>query len=412
MITGLEQYKEKWKVESDNGIKLGLQAMEQALELLGQPQRDTAFVHVAGTNGKGSTIAFLEAVLREHGVKVGKFMSPCVLDVHDQIQINGEPISVCEMDELFQEMKSADISGKCTDFELLTCAALLHFKKKDVDIALIETGMGGLLDSTNVITPLVSVIPSIALEHTNFLGNTLNDIARHKAGIIKQGVPVVIGNLPPEALAVIKETATEKQSKLLMLGADFVVEDDGYVYENLKLNALARKMIGEHQAHNMALAITTFVLVAEQLAVQLNEEAIKKGVANATLAGRFEEVLPSVYFDGAHNPASVEKLVATIKQYFPRKNIEFIVGMLTDKDVDTVLRQLETVSTTFTFVNFDNPRAMKAKDLIKKSRAVDRRITHDPIGYLQEPKDERTIFIVTGSLYLLSLLRAQLKRGL
>ena len=412
MITGLEQYKEKWKIESDNGIKPGLEAMEQALELLDHPERDSAFVHVAGTNGKGSTIAFLEAILRAHGVTVGKFTSPCVLDVHDQIQINGEPISASEMDALFQEMKLAGLSGKCTDFELLTCAALLHFKKKGVDIALIEAGMGGLLDSTNVITPLVSVIPSIALEHTNFLGNTLTDIARHKAGIIKQGVTVVIGNLPAEALAVITETAAEKESKVLMLGTDFVVKDDSYVYETLKLKPLARKMVGEHQAHNMALAITTFVLVAERLAIQLNEEAIQTGVANTTLAGRFEEVLPSVYFDGAHNPASVEKLVETIKQYFPRKNIEFVVGMLTDKDVDTVLRQLEAVSTTFTFVNFDNPRAMKAKDLIKKSRAVDRRITHDPIGYLQEPKDERTIVIVTGSLYLLSLLRAQLKRGM
>ena len=210
MITGLEQYKEKWQVESDNGIKLGLEVMEQALELLGHPQREVAFVHVAGTNGKGSTIAFLESILREHGVTVGKFMSPCILDVHDQIQINGEPISAVEMDELFQEMKSAGLSAKCTDFELLTCAALLFFKKKGVDIALIETGMGGLLDSTNVITPFVSVIPSIALEHTNFLGNTLTDIARHKAGIIKNGVPVVIGNLPVEALAVITETAKEK----------------------------------------------------------------------------------------------------------------------------------------------------------------------------------------------------------
>ena len=412
MITGLEQYKEKWQVESDNGIKLGLEAMEQALELLGHPQREVAFVHVAGTNGKGSTIAFLESILREHGVTIGKFMSPCILDVHDQIQINGEPISAVEMDELFQEMKSVGLSAKCTDFELLTCAALLFFKKKGVDIALIETGMGGLLDSTNVITPLVSVIPSIALEHTNFLGNTLTDIARHKAGIIKNGVPVVIGNLPVEALAVITETAKEKGSKLLMLGTDFMVKGESYVYAKVKFDTLARKMVGKHQAENMALAITVFLLVAERLAIQLNEEAIKKGVASTTLAGRFEEVLPGVYFDGAHNPASVEKLVDTIKEHFPRKNIEFIVGMLTDKDVDTVLRQLETVSTTFTFVNFDNPRAMKAKDLITKSRAVDRRITHDPIGYLHGPKDERTIVVVTGSLYLLSLLRAQLKREL
>ncbi|MGM9945714.1 MAG: bifunctional folylpolyglutamate synthase/dihydrofolate synthase [Lysinibacillus sp.] len=412
MITGLEQYKEKWQVESENGIKLGLEAMEQALALLGHPQREVAFVHVAGTNGKGSTIAFLEAILREHGVTVGKFMSPCILDVHDQIQINGEPISTVEMDELFQEMKLAGLSGKCTDFELLTCAALLFFKKKGVDIALIETGMGGLLDSTNVITPLVSVIPSIALEHTNFLGNTLTDIARHKAGIIKNGVPVVIGNLPVEALAIITETAKEKGSKLFMLGTDFIVKDETYVYEKLKFDTLERKMIGKHQADNMALAITAFLLVAERLAIQVNEEAVKNGVASTTLAGRFEEVLPGVYFDGAHNPASVEKLVNTIKEHFPRKNIEFIVGMVMDKDVDTVLRQLETVSTTFTFVNFDNPRAMKAKDLITKSRAVDRRITHDPIGYLHEPKDERTIVIVTGSLYLLSLLRAQLKREL
>ena len=412
MITGFEEYKEKWKVDSDNEIKPGLQAMEQALALLGHPQREVAFVHVAGTNGKGPTIAFLESIIREHGVTVGKFMSPCIVDVHDQIQINGEPISVGEMDELFQEMKSAGLSGKCTDFELLTCAALLYFKKKDVDIALIETGMGGLLDSTDVIKPVISVITSIALEHTNFLGNTLTDIARHKAGIIKNSVPVVIGHLPAEALAVITDTAKEKGSTLLKLGTDFIVKDESFVYDKLKFATLARKMIGEHQADNMALAITAFLLVAERLAIQLNEEAVKKGIASTTLAGRFEEILPGVYFDGAHNPASVEKLVETIKQYFPRKNIEFVVGMLTDKDVDTVLSQLETVSTTFTFVNFDNPRAMKAKDLIIKSRAVDRRITHDPIGYLQEPKDERTIVIVTGSLYLLSLLRAQLKRGL
>ena len=194
-----------------------------------------------------------------------------------------------------------------------------------------------------------------------------------------------------------------------MLGADFIVKDESYVYAKLKFDTLVRKMVGKHQADNMALAITAFLLVAERLAIQLNEEAVKKGVASTTLAGRFEEVLPGVYFDGAHNPASVEKLVDTIKEHFPRKNIEFVVGMVTDKDVDTVLRQLETVSTTFTFVNFDNPRAMKAKDLITKSRAVDRRITHHPIDYLQELKDERTIVIVTGSLYLLSLLRAQLK---
>ncbi|WP_431027346.1 bifunctional folylpolyglutamate synthase/dihydrofolate synthase [Lysinibacillus sp. LZ02] len=409
MITGLEQYKEKWQIQSEQVIKPGLDAMEQALELLGHPERETIFIHVAGTNGKGSTIAFLEAILREHHVTVGKFMSPCILDVHDQIQINGEPIDKAEIDRLFQEMQQAGISGTCTDFELLTCAALLHFKNKDVDIALIETGMGGLLDSTNVITPVVSIISSIALEHTNFLGNTLADIAYHKAGIIKKGVPIVIGNLPEEALEVVKKTAAEKEAKLFILGRDFNVKNDCFEYMQVKLDALTRKMVGNHQANNMALAITAFLQVAAHLRIEMDGEALKKGVASASLAGRFEEVLPNVYFDGAHNPASAEKLVETIKTHFPRKNIEFVVGMLADKEIDAVLRLFEQVSTTFTFVNFDSERAMKAKDIIKKSRAVDRRITHDPISYLQQPKDERTIIIVTGSLYLLSMLRAQLK---
>ena len=405
MITGFEHYKEKWQVKSEQVIKPGLEAMEQALALLGHPEQGTRFIHVAGTNGKGSTIAFLEGILREHGTTVGKFMSPCIMDVHDQIQINGEQITPAEMDSLFQEMKQAGLSGKCTDFELLTCAAFLHFRKRQVDIALIEAGMGGLLDSTNVIQPLVAVIPSIALEHMNFLGNTLADIAKHKAGIIKQGVPVVVGRLPEEALAVVKKEALEKDAELFILGRDFQVEDNCFTSPELQLPSLERKMPGMHQADNMALAIKAFLLTTDMV----DAEAVKNGVASAALPGRFEEVMPNVYFDGAHNPASAETLVATIREQFPRKNIEFVIGMLADKDVDAVLRLFETVSTTFTFVGFDNERAMKAKDLVKRSRAVDRRIVHDPVGYLREPHDDRTVKIVTGSLYLLAGLRAQLQ---
>ncbi len=405
MITGFEHYKEKWQVESEQAIKPGLDAMELALDLLGHPERATKFIHVAGTNGKGSTIAFLEAILREHGMRVGKFMSPCIMDVHDQIQINGEQIAPAEMDDLFKEMKQAGISGKCTDFELLTCAAFLHFRKKGVDIALMEAGMGGLLDSTNVIQPLVAVIPSIAFEHMNFLGNTLADIAKHKAGIIKRGAPAVVGRLPEEALAVVKEQAEEKESELFILGRDFQVEGSRFTSPELQLSALERKMPGMHQADNMALAIQAFLLTAGRI----DAEAVRNGVASAMLPGRFEEVMPNVYFDGAHNPASAEMLVATVREQFPRKNIEFVIGMLADKDVDAVLRLFETVSTTFTFVSFDNERAMKAQELVKRSRAVDCRIVHDPVGYLREPGDGRTVKIVTGSLYLLAGLRAQLQ---
>lgn len=406
MITGFEHYKEKWQVNSENAIKPGLDAMKQALALVNHPEQDTACIHVAGTNGKGSTIAFLESILREHGKTVGKFTSPCILDVHDQIQINGEKITPKEMDTLFQEMKESGLDGKCTDFELLTCAAFLYFKKQKVDIALIEAGMGGRLDSTNVILPLVSVIPSISLEHTNFLGNTLSEIAAHKAGIVKQGIPVVVGKLPEEALNIVKQEAVNKNAPLYLLGEEFTMENDGFTSPELQVTSLERKLPGVHQGENMALAIKAFLLAGNSGETEL----IKRGVANATLAGRFEEVLPNVYFDGAHNPASVEKLAATIREQFPRKNIEFVIGMLADKDVETALRLLETVSTTFTFVSFDNERAMKAKDLIKKSHAVDRRIIHDPVKYLLEPVDEHSIKFVTGSLYLLAALRAQLLR--
>lgn len=404
MITGFEHYKKKWQLNSENSIKPGLETMNEALALLGHPESGMSYIHVAGTNGKGSTITFLESILRQHGKTVGKFMSPCILDVHDQIQINGENITVHEMDLLFQEMREAGLDGKCTDFELLTCAALLHFKKQHVDIALIEAGMGGLLDSTNVITPFVSIIPSISLEHTNFLGNTLSEIAVHKAGIIKQGVPVVVGKLPVEALDVVKQEAQNKKAPLYMLGEEFTIEEEQFLSPEYQFSALKRRMPGAHQKENMALAIMAFLLTADNI----KDESIRKGVALAALPGRFEEVLPNVYFDGAHNPASAEKLAATIKELFPNKNIEFVLGMLADKDVDGVLRILETVSTTFTFVSFDNERAMKAKDLIKKSRAVDRRIIHHPVEYLQEPAEDQKIRIVTGSLYLLAALRAQL----
>lgn len=211
MIPNFDHYKEKWQVKSDDIIKPGLTAIEEALSYLGNPEQTLRVVHLAGTNGKGSTLTFLEAIAQEHGLRVGKFMSPCIVDVHDQIQIAGQPITEAEMDQVFQQMHEVGLSGKLTDFELLTVAAFLHFVNGQVDIALIEAGMGGLLDSTNVVTPIVSIIPSIALEHTKFLGDTLESIAHHKAGIIKQQRPVIIGDLPGEAKRVVDAVAVRKK---------------------------------------------------------------------------------------------------------------------------------------------------------------------------------------------------------
>ncbi|MBE3102700.1 MAG: bifunctional folylpolyglutamate synthase/dihydrofolate synthase, partial [Bacilli bacterium] len=195
MIPKLNEYKERFQMVSKNTIEPGLCAVTHALEKVGNPHYKLKFIHVAGTNGKGSTISMMNSMLQAHQVKTACFYSPCFMDVHDQIQLNGENISTQQLDYVFHLAKEAGLSGMLTDFELLTVLAFLAFEQFQPDIVLLEAGMGGRFDSTNVITPVISVIPSIALEHEQFLGKTIEEVAFHKAGIIKKGIPVVIGPL-------------------------------------------------------------------------------------------------------------------------------------------------------------------------------------------------------------------------
>ncbi|MGY4796705.1 bifunctional folylpolyglutamate synthase/dihydrofolate synthase [Lysinibacillus fusiformis] len=415
MIPNFDHYKEKWQVKSDDVIKPGLAAIEEALSLVGNPEQTLRVVHLAGTNGKGSTLTFLEAIAQEHGLRVGKFMSPCIVDVHDQIQIAGQPITEAEMDRVFQQMREAGLSGKLTDFELLTVAAFLHFVNGQVDIALIEAGMGGLLDSTNVVTPIVSIIPSIALEHTKFLGDTLESIARHKAGIIKQQRPVIMGDLPDEAKRVVDDVATQKNAAILALNHHFAIEQatDGESYTNdvqqFQIAKLTRSMKGAHQANNMALAITAFLEVASVLGVSTDKTAIRQAVQNASILGRFEEIMPFVILDGAHNPASAEKLVETIQSEYPNEQITFVIGILADKDVQQILRLLEQVSDDFYFVDFDNSRAMTAQQMLKLSHATSKTTLVDYASFIQAQSHRQQRTIVSGSLYLLTEVRNRLK---
>lgn len=415
MIPNFNRYKEKWNVKSDDIIKPGLAAIEEALVRVGHPESGLHVVHLAGTNGKGSTLTFLESLAKEHGLRVGKFMSPCIVDVHDQIQVEGQAITGAEMDQLFQQMQAAGLSEKLTDFELLTVAAFLHFAASDVDIALIEAGMGGLLDSTNVVTPIVSIIPSIALEHTKFLGNTIESITHHKAGIIKPYKPVIIGDLPQEAKDIIYKEAREKQSAVLELNQQFSVgqEKDGETYEydkqSFHLSKLTRTMKGAHQANNMALAITAFLEVATALNIKVIKSALEKGVKEATILGRFEEILPHVILDGAHNPASVEKLIETIKSEFPDEQIALVIGILADKDVPQILQLFEQISDHFYFVDFNNPRAMGAQKMLELSGAPYKEVLLDYASFLQHQSKRKLRTIVTGSLYLLTEVRNRLQ---
>jgi dihydrofolate synthase / folylpolyglutamate synthase len=415
MIPKFNSYKEKWNVLSDDVIKPGLTAIEEALAQVGNPEKKLRVVHLAGTNGKGSTLTFLESIAKEHGLRVGKFMSPCILDVHDQIQVEGRAITEAEMNRVFQQIQAAGLSGKLTDFELLTVATFLHFVASNVDIALIEAGMGGLLDSTNVVTPIVSIIPSIALEHTNFLGDTIKSIARHKAGIIKPDRPVIIGELPLEAKNIVYQEAKKIHSSVFELNHQFYVEqrNDGesYVHNDngFLITKLTRTMKGAHQANNMALAITAFFEVATTFRIQVSKEAIQKAVKNATILGRFEEILPYIFLDGAHNPASAEKLIETIKHEFPEEQISFVIGILADKAVKEILLQFEQVSDYFYFVDFSNSRAMAAQKMLELSNASHKAVLEDYVQFLQQQSESKSRTIVSGSLYLLTEVRSRLK---
>lgn len=416
MIPNFDHYKEKWQVKSEDIIKPGLTAIEEALSCLGNPEQTLRVVHLAGTNGKGSTLTFLEAIAQEHGLRVGKFMSPCIVDVHDQIQIAGQPITEAEMDQVFQQMHEAGLSGKLTDFELLTVVAFLHFVNGQVDIALIEAGMGGLLDSTNVVTPIVSIIPSIALEHTKFLGDTLESIAHHKAGIIKQQRPVIIGDLPNEAKRVVDAVAVRKKATLFALGQHFAIKQttDGESYMNdvqqFQIANLNRSMKGTHQGNNLALAITAFFEMASELDVSIDQTAIRHAVQKASILGRFEEIMPFVILDGAHNPASAEKLIETIQCEYPNEQITFVVGILADKDVEQILGILEQVSDDFYFVDFANSRAMPAHQMVKLSHATSKTTLLDYASFIQAQSHRQQRTIVAGSLYLLTEVRHRLKQ--
>ena len=413
MIPKLDEYKERWHITSDPAIKPGLEAMQNALELVGNPQNNLPIIHLAGTNGKGSTSSFIQHIAKSHGLKTATFMSPCIEDVHDQIQLNEKPIEPQEMDAIFKIMSNAGLDGKLTDFELLTVAAFIAFNRFCPDVAIIECGMGGRFDCTNVVTPLVSLVPSISLEHTNFLGNTIAQIAYHKAGIIKKERPIVIGELPNEALIVFKQEAAKQQAALYSFGKDFSIEAEGkyekYLSKHQVFTHLQRSMPGSHQRSNMALAITAFSLFANHQGIQIDNEYLQNGVHTAHLAGRFEKIASNLFIDGAHNPASAKSLVETIKEEFPVQKIHFVMGMLKDKDVEGVLRLLEAVGTSFTFVEVDNDRAMSAKSIYDLSHSPDKRIYKgDIVQIINEKLDVSSICVVTGSLYLLAQWRKTL----
>lgn len=352
--------------------KPGLERISELCERLSHPEKKLKFIHIAGTNGKGSTSAMLDSVLRAAGYKTGLYTSPYIRVFNERMRIDGENISDTELASLTEYIKpiAEQMEDKPTEFELITALAFEYFSRHNCDVVILEAGMGGRLDSTNIIdTSVLSIITGIALDHTAFLGDTVEKIAFEKAGIIKSGVPVLYGGEDCTAREVIESVAREKGSPFFYVdrsslsvnsfsldGSDF----DFVGYKNLKI-----KLLGSYQLKNASLVLRAVELLRDG-GFEISDNALREGFSFAKWQGRFEILSrePLTIFDGAHNPQGVESAVESIKEYFDKK-VCLVTGVLKDKDYSYIAKMLSTVANrAFTFTP-DSPRALDAENYAK-----------------------------------------------
>jgi len=393
------------------GIKPGLERVSRLLSRLGDPQKDTKFIHVAGTNGKGSVCAMVSSILRESGKKTGLFISPYIVDFRERIQIDGEYISEEDFAYFAEQVKKVTDEGEesPTEFEFITAVAFLYFKEKKCDVVVLETGLGGRYDSTNVIgTPLCSVIASISLDHVDILGDTIEKIAEEKCGIIKENGTTVTSPLQKdEALTVIARHCAEKNNTLrLACDTPKILSQtlEGTIFE-YGGEAYKLGLLGEYQMKNVPLAIE----VASTLGIDV--EFIKKGLEKAVNPARFEVVKdnPYVIIDGAHNEDGALQLKASLDKYFEGQKVLGVCGMLADKSYELELEILKDNFSALILMTPDNPRALPAEKLkITADKTFENTIICDDakvLCKLIEDKFPNTPTAIFGSLYLASELR-------
>lgn len=393
-----------------------LQSAKIILEALGNPQHKTKFIHFAGSNGKGSTLNATREILMVHGLTVGAFISPHLERANERVTINKQQISdedFLRIANKLAEVIADKLAGKFPSFfEFMTLLALVYFSEKDLDVALLETGIGGRLDSTNVVVPEVSVITTISLEHTDMLGDTYAQIAAEKAGIIKAGKPVVVGVKNEEALLVMKETAQKLEAPIYTLNEQFFAHSHTTQFDytgELKLTNVELAMSGEHQVSNAALAIT-----ATQLFLgALDEVKLRVALKQAKWEGRFEWVRDNIVLDGAHNSEGTTALIETLKQVVPDKNYVFVYAALQDKDHAVSIGLMDQVASEMHFTQIALPRAATAQQLLEQSAHVNKYAHADWTDLVEQKMTkltEKDVLIITGSLYFIAEVRGYFVR--
>ncbi|BCK42485.1 dihydrofolate synthase [Streptococcus suis] len=381
--------------------------IEYALELLGNPQFTVPIIHVAGTNGKGSTIAFMRQLFQVHGLRVGSFVSPHMVSVHDRICIDSQPISDHDFQHYLQkvydlEQEIATRYEPFRYFEVMVLIMFLYFEAQQPDVALVEVGIGGLLDTTNVVAPVLSVITSIGMDHQDLLGSTLREIAEQKAGIIKESVPVVLGPLCPETTAICRHIAQDKQASVYQFGQEFTYKAGHFSNTDIDLLELVLGLAGHHQEENAAVALQTFLLYMTNIQKDIQPQLIQQALAQTSWPGRLELVAqePKIYLDGAHNVPAIERLLEFIQ--VQDEPVTILFSALRRKDFQEMLELLDEklphtalVLTSFAYDGALSEENRQGRDYVENYQQF--------IEDWQSSK--QGILIVTGSLYFISEVR-------
>ena len=408
----------------------GLERMVELLALRGNPHLKLKVIHIGGTNGKGSTIAFLKKMLEKIGLRVGVFSSPYLIHYTDQISINGESIPEARLEALMVDYQSllegesaANLQGT-TEFEIITAIAYDYFASEQVDVAIMEVGMGGLLDSTNVCQPILTGITTIGLDHVALLGDTLEAIGEQKAGIIKQGIPLVTGRIATEALAVIDRIAEGKDAPRLAYGTDYQVRHQesvvaGEVFDYTSVVRQGRfqtGLLGLHQIENAGMAIALLDNFCQEDGRELaSNHLLAQALEETSWSGRLEIVSrdPLMILDGAHNPHAIKALLATLQERFADYRKEILFTCIKTKALEDMLDLLGAMpDTELTLTHFDDSRA--TDESVLKEAAKSRNLSYQGWQDFLEQKltdkkeEKKTVRIVTGSLYFLSQVRAYL----
>ncbi|HLQ75142.1 MAG TPA: folylpolyglutamate synthase/dihydrofolate synthase family protein [Alloiococcus sp.] len=399
------------------GDKKDLSRMNRLLAELDNPQKELNVIHVAGTNGKGTTCAYISQTLKNAGFKTGLYTSPHLETIHERISINGINISTEDLILLTEEVSpivanlEEEMNQRYYSFEILTAIAFLYFKKQKVDLLVLETGVGGKIDATNVVEkPIVSVITSIGLDHTHVLGETLEEITRHKAGIIKKERPVVVGPLNSSLIEIVEDMSNEMDSKLTVVDKeninliDFSLEQQTFKYKNDI--EITTKLIGNHQLANTAVAYEVLKVVQKNYP-KLTDLLILEGLSKTVWPGRMQKLYskPVVILDGAHNEIGVKALRQSIDLYFPNQKFTFFAGMMVEKDYQKMFNLMGDVSNKFYLISPDLTRGFNVEEVVKtlNDRGYDAdsvESLEEILHYIENKAAEDEIIIIFGSLYL------------